>query len=112
MQSTTRIENGITIVELVGELEVSEAPALRDLLGAAIAGPQSRILVDLAQVTFIDSSGVGVLVGANRRADEAGARIGLAAANVGVRRVFELTRTDRVLRLYETVSEGVSALGA
>ena len=105
-------QDGITVVALEGELEVSEAPALRDLLGMLVAGPQSRVLLDLGQVSFIDSSGIGVLVGAHRRAEEAGARIGLAAPNVGVRRVFELTRTDRVLRLYDSVPAGVAALGA
>jgi anti-sigma B factor antagonist len=112
MNSTTRTVGTVTVIELVGELEVSEAPHLRDLLGEAVAGSQSRVLLDLGQVTFIDSSGIGVLVGAHRRADEAGARLGLAAAGAGVRRVFELTRTDRVLRLFETVEEGVTALGA
>ena len=112
MQHSTSDQGGITVVALVGELEVSEAPALRDLLGTLVAGPQSRVLLDLAQVSFIDSSGIGVLVGAHRRAEEAGARIGLAAPNAGVRRVFELTRTDRVLRLYDSVADGIAALGA
>ena len=112
MQHSISDQHGITVVVLAGELEVSEAPALRDLLGSLIAGPQSRILLDLGQVSFIDSSGIGVLVGAHRRAEEAGARIGLAAPNAGVRRVFELTRTDRVLRLYDSVPDGVAALGA
>ena len=112
MQHSISDQHGITVVVLEGELEVSEAPALRDLLGSLIAGPQSRILLDLGQVSFIDSSGIGVLVGAHRRAEEAGARIGLAAPNAGVRRVFELTRTDRVLRIYDSVPDGVAALGA
>lgn len=110
MEHTRREEGAVTILELAGELEVSEAPALRDLLGAAVAGPQSRMLLDLTAVTFIDSSGIGVLVGAQRLADAAGSRLGLAGANAGVRRVFELTRTDRVLRLFDTAAEGVAAL--
>ena len=110
MRQTTRDEGGVTVVTLDGELEVSEASVLRELLGGLIAGPQSRVLLDLTDVSFIDSSGIGVLVGAHRRAEAAGARLGLAAAGPGVRRVFELTRTDRVLRLYDTVSDGVAAL--
>ncbi len=112
MQHSISDQHGITVVVLEGELEVSEAPALRDLLGSLVAGPQSRVLLDLGQVSFIDSSGIGVLIGAHRRAEEAGARVGLAAPNAGVRRVFELTRTDRVLRIYDSVPDGVAALGA
>lgn len=110
MRHETRDEQGITVVALDGELEVSEAPALRDLLGRLVAGPQSRILLDLSHVTFIDSSGIGVFVGAHRRAAEAGARLGLAQPSAGVRRVLELTRTDRVLSVFDSVGEGVAAL--
>lgn len=112
MRHSISDHGGVKVVALEGELEVSEAPALRDLMGALIEGPQSRVLLDLGQVSFIDSSGIGVLVGAHRRAEEAGARIGLASPSPGVRRVFELTRTDRVLRLFDSVSTGVAALGA
>ncbi len=110
MRHTMRDDAGVTVVSLDGELEVSEAPALRDLLGSLIAGPQSSVLLDLGGVSFIDSSGIGVLVGAHRLAEQAGARFGLAAASTGVRRVFELTRTDRVLRLFESVPDGIAAL--
>lgn len=110
MKHLIRDETGVTVVTLEGELEVSEAPALRDLLGSLVAGPQSRILLDVLGVTFIDSSGIGVLVGAHRRAVEAGARLGIAGPSAGVRRVFELTRTDRVLNIFGSVPEGVAAL--
>ena len=53
--------------------------------------------------------GIGVLVGAHRRAAEAGARLGLAEPTAGVRRVLELTRTDRVLSIFGSTAEGVAA---
>lgn len=109
MKHETRTEAGVTVVAIDGELEVSEAAALRDLLGSLVAGPQSRVLLDLSRVTFIDSSGIGVLVGAHRRAAEAGARLGLAEPTAGVRRVLELTRTDRVLSIFGTAAEGLAA---
>lgn len=109
MEHQISTDGGVTLVTLVGELEVSEAPVLRDLLGSLVAGPQSRVLLDVVQVGFIDSSGIGVLVGAHRRAQEAGARLGVAGPQPGVRRVFELTRTDRVLNIFDSVPEGVAA---
>jgi anti-sigma B factor antagonist len=104
-------EDGVRIVRLVGPLDVSQALALRELLGDEISAA-ARVLVDLSEVPLIDSSGIGVMVSAHRRADGAGAAFALAGAGPTVARVFSLTRTDRLLRLYESVPEGVAALRA
>jgi anti-sigma B factor antagonist len=103
-------DSGLTIVRLEGPLDVAGAHELRDVLGERITGAGARVLLDLRDVTLIDSSGVGVLVGAHRRADAAGAGFALAGARATVGRVFALTRTDRLLRIYATVDEGVQAL--
>ena len=110
MEHTLTEEAGVKIVRLRGPMDVSRAMELRDLLGRLIDGPSARVLVDLAEVTLIDSSGVGLFVTAHRTADSVGARFGLAAAGGSVGRVFELTRTDRLLRIFPSVAEGVGAL--
>ncbi len=102
----------VRVVRLSGPVDVSQALALRELLGAQIDGPGARVLVDLSEVTLIDSSGIGVMVSAHRRADGAGAAFALAGAGATVARVFSLTRTDRLLRLFDSVPEGVEALRA
>lgn len=105
-------ENGVKIVRLSGPLDVSQAMQLRDVLGEQIDGPGARVLVDLSEVPLIDSSGIGVMVSAHRRADGTGASFALAGAGTTVARVFSLTRTDKLLRLYPEVGEGVEALRA
>jgi anti-sigma B factor antagonist len=114
MDHRIETQEGIKIVRLSGPVDVSQALELRELLGAQIDGPGARVLVDLSDVTLIDSSGIGVMVGAHRRADGAGAGAAFALAGAGatVARVFSLTRTDRLLRLYDSVPEGVEALRA
>jgi anti-sigma B factor antagonist len=102
-------QSGVTVISLEGDVDVTGAPELRDLLAGTIV-PGARILLDLTGVAFVDSSGVGVLVTAHRKAAEAEASFGLAAATPTVSRVFELTRTNRLLSIYPTVSDGVSAL--
>jgi anti-anti-sigma factor len=97
---------------LQGPTDVSQALELRELLGQQIDGPAARVLLDLSGVTLVDSSGVGVLVAAHRRAAGAGAGFVLAGAPGPVGRVFELTRTDRLLRIFPTVEEGLDALRA
>jgi anti-anti-sigma factor len=104
-------QGAVKVVHLHGPIDVSRAMELRDLLGAQIDTPSARVLLDLSDVTLIDSSGIGILVTAHRRADGQGARFGLAGAAGTVARVFEMTRTNKLLSLYDTVEEGVAALG-
>lgn len=103
--------DGVKVVHLHGPIDVGRAMELRDLLGAQIDGPSARVLLDLSDVSLIDSSGIGILVTAHRRADGQGARFALAGAAGTVARVFEMTRTNKLLSLHDTVEEGVAALG-
>ncbi len=112
MEYTLEKEAGRSIVRPEGALDVSEAIHLREVLGEQLDGPGARVLVDLSAVRIVDSSGVGILVTAHRRADTLGARIVLAGAQPAVRRVFELTRTDRLLRIVPTLAEGAEVLDA
>jgi anti-sigma B factor antagonist len=110
VEYSVETSESVKIVHLQGPVDVSQAVALRDVLGAQIDGPSARVLVDLSEVPLIDSSGIGVMVTAHRRADGAGAGFALAAPGPTVARVFSLTRTDKLLDLYDTVPEGVEAL--
>lgn len=112
MEFTVNEDGGRRIVRPDGALDVSEAIHLREVLGEQLDGPGARVLVDLSAVRIVDSSGVGILVTAHRRAATLGARLVLAGAQPTVRRVFELTRTDRLLRIVPTLAEGVEALDA
>lgn len=104
--------DGVKVVHLHGPIDVSRAMELRDLLGSQIDSSSARVLVDLSDVNLIDSSGIGILVTAHRRADGQGARFGLAGATGTVARVFEMTRTNKLLSLYDSVDAGVAALSS
>lgn len=104
-------QGGVTVVHLHGPIDVSRALELRELLGVQIDSATARVLVDLGDVTLIDSSGIGILVTAHRRAEGQGARFALAGATGTVARVFEMTRTNKLLAIHDTVDEGVAALG-
>jgi anti-sigma B factor antagonist len=102
--------DGIQVVRPEGPLDVASALSLRETLGALVSVAGARVLLDLAGVTLIDSSGVGILVTAHRQAESAGARFALAAPRTTVGRVFELTRTNKLLDIHPTVDEGIAAL--
>jgi anti-sigma B factor antagonist len=75
-----------------GEIDVATAPQLRDALAGLVDDGARRITLDLAAVGFVDSSGLGVLVGALRRLEEqAGGRLRVEGVQDSVRKVFEIT---------------------
>jgi anti-anti-sigma factor len=96
---TSERRDGGVVVAASGEIDLSTSPQLRE----ALRDPDARaptVVLDLREVTFMDSSGLGVIVGQNRRAREEGFGFAVAVAEAdGVRRVLELSGLDAVLRL-------------
>ena len=77
-------------VLVTGEVDVSNADELRGALDAALAGAADELTVDLAEVPYIDSTGIGVLVGAAHRAADAGKKLIVANPQKNVARVLGL----------------------
>jgi anti-sigma B factor antagonist len=101
-------EDGVVVVSLRGEHDLTTAPALRERTEEAI-GRGSSLMVDLTPAEFIDSSIIGVVLEARRRAEEAG--VGFAAALEGgdpaVRRVLEVTGLDSNLPVHDSVETAI-----
>ena len=88
-----------TVLKLQGELDVATAPALEASLASAFAGDPSSMVVDLSDLTFLDSTGIRVLVSAGRQAEDAGCSLVLLAPTAQVLRVLRLTGVDRLLAI-------------
>jgi len=101
-------ENSIVVVAVEGEIDVETAPELRECFDRLLAEGEHSYAIDMAGVEFIDSSGLGVLVAAHRRLTAAGGRIALASATPALRKVFQLTRTNRLFKLYDAVSDAIA----
>ncbi|NOZ62349.1 MAG: anti-sigma factor antagonist [Calditrichaeota bacterium] len=98
-----------TLVKLSGEIDVSVAPQLRSLLQDLIGGGQENILVDLADVPFIDSSGLGIFVVAFKMAKAKSGDVKFVGAKPEVLKVIQLTRLDKHFQLFETLDEAESS---
>jgi anti-sigma B factor antagonist len=85
------------VVRAEGEIDLHTAPRLRDVLRAALAGRPTRLIVDMAEVNYIDSTGLGVLIGAFKRSGDAGSELVLQGPVPRVLRVLELTGLHKVL---------------
>jgi anti-sigma B factor antagonist len=87
---STTTTDGVTRISVTGEVDVSNAPALRSALDKALATAATSIEVDMADVAYIDSTGIGVLVGSAHRAAERGSSLVIANPQANVRRVLGL----------------------
>ena len=96
------------VIRLGGELDLYNAPQMRDaLMGACDDSPQ-RIVVDLSEVEFIDSTALGVLIEARSRLNNRRAFL-LAAPGLETRRALEISGLDRHFSLHQSVSEALVA---
>lgn len=87
-----------------GRLNMTAAPDLRRLVDEVLASGSAHLVVDLADTTFIDSSGLGALIAGLKKARQAGGDLRIAGASEQVRMVLGLTNLDRVLRPHEDVA--------
>ncbi|WP_066520123.1 STAS domain-containing protein [Curtobacterium ammoniigenes] len=91
------------VVATNGRLNMVSAPAFRETLSSVVANGRSRVVVDLAGVEFMDSSGLGALVGCLKTARQAGGDLRIARPSEQVQMVLRLSNIDRILRPYPTV---------
>ena len=108
---TVRRERGAVIAEVTGDIGMSTVAGLRErLFGLADSG--QSLIVDLNRVTFIDSAGLGVLVGAARHADAHGGSLHAVCSRPQTRKLLWLTGVDRRIPLTATVDGALMLLTA
>ena len=110
--TTAQLGDHTTIVSLSGELDVSCARDLEAKLWKATQIPTRRVIVDMADVAFVDSSGLAVLAGAARAARRAGGEFVVVCSDPWVVRIFRSTGLDRLFRLERTLADAVGRLRA
>jgi anti-sigma B factor antagonist len=108
MTNTVSEQSGRLVVGLEGDIDLEHAPAVRKLLLDAVARGK-QVIVDLARVTYIDSSGVANLVEALQAANRQRSKLRLAAVGAQVRRVLTLARLDKVFTIHDDLAAALSA---
>jgi anti-sigma B factor antagonist len=101
-----------TVLRLRGELDLRTVPQLHACLAEALQrGGDGAVVVDLGDVSFIDSTGLAALLNALRRMNRAGRRLVLTCAQGPVMRMLRLTRLDSAFTLHASADEALDALG-
>jgi anti-sigma B factor antagonist len=103
-------ENGPALLKVAGELDQHTAPDLTRVLENLSLTPGGALVMDLADLTYCDSTGITVLVTAYHRAQAAGCAFSLAGISHDLTRVFQTVGLDQIFTLHPTVDAAFAAL--
>ena len=103
-----RADTTLPVIAVSGEIDVATAPQLREWLQRVIAQGESTIVLDLLGVTFLDSTALGVMVGALKRCREAGGDLHIVVADPRIMKIFEITGLTNVF----TIADSLQNAGA
>ncbi|GAA2630480.1 STAS domain-containing protein [Actinomadura fulvescens] len=104
-----RAERDLTVVKISGEIDVFTSPRLREMLLDIIETGGLHLVVDLGDVTFLDSTGLGVLVGIYHRLRARDGSMSFMGVNDRVRRVFHVTQLTKIFVLHRSLDDAVAA---
>lgn len=105
----TRQENGRTIIEVGGEIDVYTAPKLRDRISELVAAGNYHLVVDMDKVDFLDSTGLGVLVGGLKKLRDHDGSMQLICTQERLLKIFRITQLAKVFNIYESQAEALAA---
>jgi anti-sigma B factor antagonist len=98
---------GKRVVQISGEVDLRTSPQLRERLIESAQRNQGDLLVDLSQVPYMDSSGVGTMVFVKREVERQGDRLVLIGLQPRVRSVFEITNLEKFFNIVQSVEEAI-----
>lgn len=106
---TVEATDDCAVLQVIGEVDVYTAPMLREQIREFAAKGVVHLIVDLGRVDFLDSTGLGALVGGVKRLREAGGSLALVIGTPRILRIFQITGLNKALATRPSVAEAISA---
>lgn len=107
---SVRNNGSVPIIDLSGEVDAYTSARFREAMVDLIETGAADLIVSMMKVEYIDSSGLGALVGGLKRSTERGGRILIVCDNPQIRKVFEITGLEKVFPLYDLETDAVQVL--
>ena len=101
--------DGIEVIDVQGEIDMYTAPRLRELLIDLVSTGSYQLVVNLDKVGFLDSTGLGVLVGGLKRVRAHDGSLDLVCTQQRILKIFRITGLTEVFGIYETVDQAIAA---
>ena len=102
-------KDGIEVIDVQGEIDMYTAPRLRELLIDLVSKGHYQLVVNLDKVGFLDSTGLGVLVGGLRRVRAHDGSLDLVCTREPILKIFRITGLTEVFGIYQTVDQAIAA---
>ncbi|HYM58578.1 MAG TPA: STAS domain-containing protein [Solirubrobacteraceae bacterium] len=107
-----RLPGDVHVVAVTGEIDLFTAPEFKQSMSKPIDEGVGRLIVDLSETTFIDSSSLGVLIGAHRRLKQRDGNLVVVCDNDAIVKTFKITGLDSVFTLFPSLGDARDAVGA
>ena len=104
-------KDGIEVIDVGGEIDIYTAPRLRELLIDLVSKDNYQLIVNLERVEFLDSTGLGVLVGGLKRVRAHDGSLDLVCTQERILKIFRITGLTKVFGIHETVDQAIAAKG-
>ena len=98
------------VVELSGEIDVYTSPKVKDAISELIDQGHYNLIINLEKVRYIDSTGLGVLIGGLKRVREHGGSVSLVCTNPQIKKIFNITGLVKIFGIFETENDAKKAL--
>ena len=103
--NSRELDNMVQLIEAKGEIDVYTSSKLKDAINAHIDQGKVNLIIDLEGVRYIDSTGLGVLIGALKRVREGQGHIALVCTNGQVVKIFDITGLSKIFEICPTVQK-------
>lgn len=111
LKVSPRAVDGTQVLDLEGEVDVYTAPLLRQAIVDLVEGGATHVLINLERVDYLDSTGLGILIGGVKRLKEQGGALRLVGPSARITRIFEITGLNKIFDVYATERDALAAGG-
>jgi anti-sigma B factor antagonist len=112
LETQIRANSHLVVIDVTGEIDLYTAPQFKRALSETIDDGHKNIVVNLKQVSYMDSSGFGTLLGATKRVRPEGGSVNLVGCNDAIHRMLRITRLNTVFGIFDDEDAAVRALSA
>jgi anti-sigma B factor antagonist len=109
IETNLRFLQDVPVLDVVGEIDIYTTPQFKDAVNKAIDEVGPAIVINMASVTYMDSSGFGTLLSATKRLRPMNGALYLVGCNEAITRMLQITRLNTIFGVYESESEAVAA---
>ncbi len=112
LETNLRRRDDLPILDVAGEIDIYTTPQFKEAVTAAIEEGKPGIIINMAEVRYMDSSGFGTLLSATKRLRPVSGTLSLVGCNDAITRMLTITRLNTIFQCYATEDEALAAMSA